>query len=210
MKAASDYVAPASYEDLHRDYFPTVVRLVAKAGVWAQNVDDVAMGLMVKFLEIDILGQYRPQHTYSDGTVRSVKFTTFLTHLVLLYTRHPRHRLNVHYQREINVVTDQFYQGEFDPQEEQGPSPDEVLDRLEYVDMLYFVSTALGRLQASRRSDLKMDTLFLCVADQIEQTGKINVQQLALRFSVSATSIRAWLKRLEEEVHALGLHLEKA
>ena len=208
MSAASDYVAPSSYEDLHREYFPTVVRLVAKAGVWAQNVDDVAMGLMVKFLELDILDQYRPEHTYADGAVRPVKFSTYLTHMVLLYTRHPRHRLNVHYGRTVAFANDVLLN--LDQEEEQGPSPDEVLDRLEYVDMLYFVSAALGRLQASRRSDLKMDTLFLCVADQIEQTGKINVQQLAKQFSVSATSIRAWLKRLEEEVHALGLHLEKA
>jgi hypothetical protein len=195
---------PANYDEFHRMYFEYIKSLVKRAGIVFQNVDDVAMGLVVRFIEMDILKQYTPQFTDAVGVVRSVKFRTYLTSLVMVYVKHPRHRLNVHYRREVADLDDLVRVMEHQFPELQGPSTDEVIDRMTYEDMLYFISVALSNIQ-SNRSALRMDELFLSVASQVEDSGKYNVTQLAKAFHVSTTSIRAWLTRLEREVRALGV-----
>lgn len=204
MSAAPKAVheAPSDYEEFHRMYFEYIKNLVKRAGVAYQNVDDVAMGLVTRFIEMDILNQYQPEFTDPSGVTRSVRFRTYLTSLVLVYVKHPRHRLNVHYRREVAELEDLVQVMDFP--EGQGPTPEEVLDRITYEDMLFFISVALSNIQSSR-SSLRMDEFFLTVARQVEEDDRINVARLAKAFHVSTTSIRAWLGRLEREVRTLGV-----
>lgn len=203
-EVATSTDVPRDYAEFHLMYFEYIRSLVKRSGVLFQNVDDVAMSLVVKFIEMDILDQYTPEFVDKSGNTRRVRFRTYLTSLVMIYVKHPRHRLNIHYRREVPDLDDVLKVMEHEFPEEQGRSVHELIEYMQYKDVLYFLSAALSRIQ-SNRSALRMDELFLIVAAQVEDDGRINVSRLAQAFQVSTTSIRAWLTRLEREVRALGV-----
>jgi hypothetical protein len=87
--------APKDYAELYEHYFAMMVSIVAKAGINAADTEDVAMEILLKFMEKDALSWYDPQKLVDVGAtpklkgeqMRTAKFQGLLRRFTSLYVR---------------------------------------------------------------------------------------------------------------------------
>lgn len=87
--------APADYAELYTHYFGAIQAMVAKAGIHNQDVEDVAMAILAKFMEKDALAQYDPEKLFDVGEHpkfegprhRPARFASYLRRFVFLYVK---------------------------------------------------------------------------------------------------------------------------
>lgn len=201
---------PESFEDMFSHYYEFVVRLVASFGIDFQNAEDVAMTILTKFFEKDVLSDFNPEFTSEySGVTRKAVFRTFLSGFVRSYVRHYLDRQTTHRVREgFSVDTPVFtFPESGDTQtwmEYAGPKYHEEFEDLHEEDLLLSIRARLRRRQNHNVQDhCDMPVFFERVRQQIYEQGKIDTLQLAEDFGVSKTSIQNWLKRLRVEVSAV-------
>lgn len=192
-------VVPTSEAEVFRQFYPHVKFLVTRAGIRKDYIEDLSMNLMIKIMEKDILGQYDPQRKSefrgADGELKTTSFKTYLSGFVNSYLRHFASRDAIEASRS-RVSTD-IYVGE------NGDTP--LLDYLgvsipdgtEEVEVSFLVESVKNRLLNHKNS--RMALFFDMILLQVEEHGKIDIQELAEMFEVSRTSVHNWLKKLREE-----------
>lgn len=115
---------PSDYSDFFASYWPYVKQMVAKAGIASEDVEDVAMEVVAKFIEKDALSYFDPDYTVNiqgpmrtEGSrTRHPRFSSLLKRFCYLYSLTPRDKQEV---RHRNV-----------PLRLEGPHPDRSGDTL--------------------------------------------------------------------------------
>lgn len=200
--SSTDYV-PADFTDLFKNYYPYVTHLVQRFGIEAQNSEDVAMTILTKFYEKDVLEDFDPTFTSHHGGVeRPAVFSTFLSGFVFCYVRHYRNRQSIGIRREGKSIYAPTGRGESPQQwiDVYAPSVDTDYDEVFAADLVRQITAHLAALPPSARARVNLVAMFTRITEQVEQAGKYDVPALSSEFGVSQNSIRNWIHRLREEI----------
>ena len=199
---------PTNYSEVFSLYYPYIIKLVRKAGIDSQNVEDVAMQLLTKFYEKDVLSDYNPEFTSShSGVVRSANFNTFLAGFVFSYIRYLKGRQELNKNREPTLVdssissTSENSSSDLPWIVQHGLRHEDTHEELELEELILRINAHLARVTSKSSKDrCDLGMLFTVVQKQIYEQGKLNVAELAEVFGVSATSIQNWMKRLRGQI----------
>lgn len=200
----ANYV-PSDYEDLFRHYFPSVKRWVAANRIDPQNVEDVSMTLLAKFVERSSLEKYSADAEFThQGVVRNAKFSTYLSGFVYAYIRHYVHRERLTKHREAVVLDASLpssnYQGDSTYRDVLLSPVVETYENMYAEDTTRQIREHLLSLPSTRGADLVL--LFDLVCTQVAEEGTIVVKDLAALFDVHQNTIRNWIVALRSEVSA--------
>lgn len=188
---AAAYVAPASYEDLYRDYIGTIRKTVAKAGIDPDNVDDVATEIVVKFITTDGLAKYSPEY----GN-RKVRFSTYLIGGVLTYVRHHRTVQQRNARREGTPLAPQH---DASAKPEEGHRWVEVMADGEHRAILNVVSgVSVGR-------DVTGVQFARDIVEHVQTYGRIRRDLLAEKYGVSEAAVGYWVLKCRKALVTAGL-----
>jgi len=192
---------PQDYTDLFENYYTYVTRLVSKNGIDPLNAEDVAMSILSKFIENDVLADFDP--TYGN---REAKFSTFLGGFVSLYVRHHRERQIVRRVREPIIM---------DLPEAQGKSKHgmgtwgeyhskptvETYDDLYGDDLAQVIRKHLLTLPTgSRARKFTLVDLFDVLVEQVKNLGEHNYPAAAAALGVTPPAVRNALPALRAAV----------
>lgn len=191
-----DYaVAPASYEELYRNYYSFVVGLVGKNGIAPDNREDVASEILLRFYERDFLNEFDPSLTFEvNGKIVKARFKSFLSAFVVNYVRSHRDRQNLRAKREPLLVDAAARDdSQVSPSWQIVPYEDDYssLYEEELVDSLRAYLRTVPK--KSRQDQCDLPKLFDAVVEQIRTNGKYSVKELQAIFGVSPTAIHSWL-----------------
>lgn len=197
-------VVPTSYAELFQHYYPYVVKLVRKFSIYESDVEDVAMTILMKFMENDALADYDPEYQIRGG--KPARFMTFLSGFVASYIRHYVERQNAMRVRNY-VSVDQSVLGAWSESHEKspgtwidvyGPKHYDDLREVEDAQFLSAVRSHLSKLPVTGQRDFAL--LFELIIDQLHERGRLHKTELAGLFGVGPTSIDNWIKQLQVHV----------
>lgn len=98
------YVAPASYDELFRNYYGWLRRVVIARGIPLVSADDVTMSILTTFMEKDALKSFDPDREYtSNGKPVRSNFRKFITHFFVVYLQHYRDVENRNNKRNLEL-----------------------------------------------------------------------------------------------------------
>lgn len=192
--ATIDYsVAPASYEELYKNYYSFVVGLVGKQGISLDNREDVASEILLRFYERDFLNEFNPDLSFEvNGRVVKARFKSFLSAFVVNYVRSHRDRQNLRAKREPLVVDQGSYEGFVYSDLDAGYEDD--YSSLYEEELVFKIRDFLKTVpRKSRQDQCDLLALFDAVVRQVRMNGKYSVKELQAQFGVSPTAIHTWL-----------------
>lgn len=204
--------APASYEELFAEYFGFVKGLVAKAGIEPQDVEQVAMSIITKFLEKDALSWYDPEKLHDVGEnpridgprLRKARFSSLLGTFVKLYVRqHLDKQAMRSYKEPIRcetpIVTDEGVVSEW---LELNGSATMLDTSQEFTDWVASVDAYLRTLPVKGQRDLPR--LFRLLVEQVIADGVADRKAIAREFGVSDTAVHQMVKDLRATLRDSG------
>lgn len=202
-----DYVsAPADYAELFERYYDYVVALVKRSGIDDVRKEDVAMEILLRFIERGSLEAFDPTLVFHfDGKDRPAKFRSYLTRFVLAYVRG-------HWDRQARLGARELLIWDMPMSEGAGwgddapstwgelyggssPGPeDEVCDVLEEQERVKYLRDYIAGVPFRSRYDTcDLVALFDEVIRQIREQGGWNVAELRRTFGVSTTAMHTWM-----------------
>lgn len=205
MRLVEDYV-PTSYADLFNHYYPFMVKLVKRMGIDGGNAEDVASTILIKLLEKDALNYYDPSYiSEHSGVKRRAVFRSFLSGFVVSYVRHYRDRQQLLKQREVMSANQLVSEpGTSSPAEwitVFGPTHTDDYESLHYGELVSRIKAQLKSYVPKSKADKSdLPLLFDMILLQMEETGSLNVLELAELFGVSKPTIYAWVTKLQQEI----------
>jgi hypothetical protein len=203
-----DVLAPAGPDELFRQYYGYVRKIVTNTpAILAQDAEDVAMEIMTRLLERDVLGMFDPDMRFEhDGKEIPARFRTFLLSQVQVYVRGQRDRL-ARQRRHESVVLDAEVTGLFGDDGMRRTVADlfgGTEDDLSFVDAAEFVRQARAFLAAvprrSRQDQCDLVQLFDELVSQALSTGSVQVRETAVRLGVSPSVSRRWITWLRQNL----------
>lgn len=191
-------IVPADFAELFRYYYPYVVKLVRTFSIEESDVEDVAMIILTKFMEKDVLSDYDPDYRSVEG--KPAGFMTFLSGFVASYVRHYVSRQRVHQARHPFSVDRTLLLRDSPSSwiEVYGPKHYDDLSHVTDAQFLSAVRSRLSTLPVVGRRDMAL--LFELIIDQLDERGRIHKEELAGLFGVSPASIHQWIKLLSVHV----------
>jgi DNA-directed RNA polymerase specialized sigma24 family protein len=196
-------LAPASTDEMFRQYYGYVRRIVANTpAIPAQDAEDVAMEIMTRLVERDVLGMFDPQMKFAhEGQQMQAKFRTFLTAQVALYVKGQRDRLGRQRKHEA-VVLDAPVPGAEGTHllDLFGGAEDDMadLDAAEWIRQARgFLATVPPR-SAQDRCDLVR--LFDALIDQMSRTGRVSTSETAQSLGVTSAVTSRWLQWMRQNL----------
>lgn len=194
--------APSGPDELFRQYYGYVRRIVANTpAIPAQDAEDVAMEIMTRFVERDVVGMFDPDMKFRhDGQEIQARFRTFLTAQVALYVKGQRDKLGRQRKHETPVIDT--------PGEDGGPSLLDLFggaeDDLSALDAAEWIRQARAFLatvpKRSDRDRCDLVRLFDTMIDQVGRTGEVSTAETAARLGVSPAVTGRWVTWLRENL----------
>jgi hypothetical protein len=202
-------LAPSGPDELFRQYFGYVRKVVASTpAIPAQDAEDVAMEIMTRLLERDVLGMFDPDLRFSYGGKEvPARFRTFLLSQVQVYVRGQRDRLGrqrkheyAHLEAPLSLAIGGDDQGTTMADLFMGGAEDD----LSHLDVAEFVRQARSYLAAvpkrSRQDRCDLVRLFDELTSQALTTGSVQVRETAARLGVSPSVSRRWVSWLRQNL----------
>jgi len=194
---------PAGPEELFRDYYPYVRKIVSNTpAIPSQDVEDVAMDIMTRLIERDVVGMFDPDMRFiHDGRQVTAKFRTFLTAQVQLYVKGQRDRLGRQRSHELLVV-------DSSADDTGGPCLVDLFggaeDDLSGLDAAEWIRQARDFLSVvPKRSDrdrCDLVALFDDLIGQVASTGTVSMFDTATRLGVSPSVSGRWVTWLRQNL----------
>lgn len=185
---------PKDYGELFSHYYPMIRTLVCRAGIESQNVEDVSMAILTKFIEHDALADYDPQFTsHHGGVLRKSFFPSFLSSFVLLYVRYHRERQTTRHRREYLVLD------EGTPRSESlTPSCTDSYDQLYDQDL---IREFRGYLASYTNGLAPLALVFDEIIKHLDLFGQPDIPVLAVTFGCSEQTIRIRMRVMRRLLH---------
>lgn len=198
--------APSGPDEMFRKYFGYTRKIVAGTpGIPAQDVEDVAMEIMTRLVERDVLGMFdRDMRFCHDGREIKARFRTFVTAQIKLYVKGQRDKLGRHRKHELAIL-DAPPPGEEDA---GGMTLADLFsageDDVSHVDAAEWVRQARSFLatvpKRSDRDACDLVALFDELVAQAVTTGEVRVAETAARLGVSASATGRWMDWLRKNL----------
>lgn len=193
-------VAPATYEELHRQYRGYVEHLLGRQGIPPDDVPDAASDIFARFIKLDILSQFDPDyHIVHGGKKVQANFRTWLSTKVCLYARGQRDRVSRRTSRELLAPTALADEGSVSWVESLcGEFWDDYssLSAREFVTRMRAYLASLPKRSGRDRCDLV--ALFDTMVAQGWEMGRIDYSAIQEQFKISPTSAYQWVSRLRD------------
>lgn len=196
---------PTSPDELVSWYRDYVVGLVQRCGIPAQDAEDVANDILLRELEVNILGMYNPEHeSEHQGIKRKVTFKAFLSARVALRCRGKRDAINRRTAREPLLC---------DSSAEDGARWIDIFGGADWDDYSALTEQEfLGRMRAhlarvprrSEQDSCDLVALFDELVREVREEGEVTTASVRERFSVSDTTACAWIARLRQIMLGAG------
>lgn len=189
--------APESYDQMFKDYFDYVCKLVGKFGIDEENREDVASSILLRFYERDFLSKFDPSLEFThQNTIYPAKFKTFLSGFVELYVRHHRDKQMRQRVRYPLLCDEEMESGVtwleiFAPPLPDPYAPSE--SSLVGGDIVRAVRVKLSN------NPVLLD-FFEQVSAEVEETGKLRITHMQQRLRVSRRTISKRLAELREVI----------
>jgi hypothetical protein len=193
-------VVPSGPDELFTQYYGYVKKIVGGTPmIPPQDAEDVAMEIMTRLIERDVVGMFDPGMTFShDDKEIPARFRTFLTAQVNLYVKGQRDKLGRQRKRELLII---------DTPSEDGLSWADMFgseDDLSGLDAAEWVRQARSFLATvPRRSDrdrCDLVALFDEMIAQVAATGTTNTREIAVRLGVSPVVTGRWKQWLRQNL----------
>lgn len=193
---------PSGPDELFREYYAYVRKLVGSTpAIPAQDVEDVAMDIMTRLIERDVLGMFDPAMTFNhEDRQMPARFRTFLTAQVRLYVKGQRDKLGRQRKHEL-LIDDRPSPGDgLSWADVFGGSEDDLsgLDAAEWVSQARTFLATVPRRSDRDRCDLV--ALFDELTTQAVSTGSVSMVQTAERLGVSMAVVGRWVRWLRENL----------
>lgn len=187
-------LVPTGYDQLFRHYYPYVSAMVRKFNVPESSRDDVAMMLVTKFIEKDMLGTFDPERL--DATGNPVKFSSYLSGFVVAYIRYYVEREYKEASRSPNLIDETTVtpSGELTWLDLNGFTHEDDLSHVDYELMVDAMKEKLKTVPTKNKRDFHL--LFSLMVDQLREKGRLNRRELAEMFEVSDSLISLWQKMM--------------
>lgn len=196
-------LAPSGPDELFRQYFGYTKKIVSSTpAIPSQDAEDVAMEIMTRLVERDVLGMFDPHSTFHhDGKDIPARFRTFLTAQIHLYVKGQRDRLGR--QRKHEAIILDAPVGEDDGASMAdlfGGAEDDVshLDAAEWIRQARSFLATVPRRSGQDACDLVR--LFDALVSQASATGEVRVNEMALKMGVSAAVTGRWIQWLRQNL----------
>lgn len=191
---------PTSYAEVFTHYYPAIVGLVKKFHIDPLRREDVAMTILTKFIEKDVLSDFDPEYIGKNG--QKMRFESFLSGFVVSYVRYFRERELIQVKRELTLI-------DTDPNSEDTEEEISWLDKrfihvddtseVEYEVLVKRIRVHLKTLTVTtERNDKAL--LFDLILWQMEEYGRMDVEELSSLYGVTKTSIYTYIHRLRVEI----------
>lgn len=198
-------VVPSGPDELFRVYYDYVKRIVGGTqAIPSQDVEDVAMDIMTRLLERDVIGMFDPSRMFThDGASIPAKFRTFLTAQVSLYVKGQRDRLSRQRKRELLVIdssSPSSDSGALSWHDVFGGVEDDMsgLDAAEWIRQARSFLATVPRRSDRDRCDLVR--LFDSLIAQVASSGSVSVAETAAQLGVSPAVSGRWLAWLRQNL----------
>lgn len=205
MRGGDGAMAPSGADELFRTYFGYILKIVATTpAIPAQDAEDVAMEIMTRLLERDVLGMFDPGMTFHhDGQEIPARFRTFLTAQVQLYVRGQRDKIGRQRKRELLIVDSPL-----GDDEDSGGSWADMFtsteDDLSGIDAAEWIRQARGFLAiVPRRSDqdsCDLVRVFDELVGQVSRNGSVSAAEAALSLGVSPSVMGRWITWMRQNL----------
>lgn len=192
-------IVPTSYDELFRHYFPYVKAMVLKYKVPYEVHEDVAMTLLAKFIENDMLGQFDSERVGNTG--KPVQFSSFLSGFIVAYVRYHAQKAHKAVDIERQYIDEPVYTDPNDATpwlDDRGFKHEDDLSGIEYDMLVHTIRLHLARIPVKRKKNFLL--LFDLVLDQMEERGRIHIRELATLFEVSEPLVQSWMKELRKHI----------
>jgi hypothetical protein len=202
--ALTESIVPATYDELFAHYYPYVLKLI-RPYIDEANVEDVAMTIIMKFIEKDVLVDYDPAAKRRDGSETS--FITFLSGFVFAYLRgFVTTQQKQHYRYPISTdkeVTRSVEGGTGSSTwlDVYGGGYEEEFTDLTDAEFLMRVRAHLASQEHKWEKPVAL--LFEFIVMQLDEHARIRRDELAELFEVSVTTIFRMLQMLKSELTAV-------
>lgn len=204
---SSANIIPTDYADLFREYYQYVTLLVRKAGIPEIEAEDVAMSILMTFMEKGALEDYDPERiVVRNGVERTAAFRTFLSGFVLIYVRHYRERIQTRSFREgFSTETVMYVEGDTGTpvtyMDLHAPVQNEGYDDLMAEDLIVEIREHIGKIKPRNGNDRMDLTLFFdVILDQIQEHDEVRPSELAEMFGINRSTTFNWLRSLRKEI----------
>lgn len=191
--------APADAAELHRDYYAYVCHMLISEGIPPQEVEDAAGDIFARFIKLDIIGQFDPEHHIEHGgKVIAPNFRTFLSRKVALYARGQRDKVRRRTTREVLLCDQEVEGGSLWVEVFGGQIWDDYsgLGAQEFVTRMRSYLATLPPRSSRDRCDLL--ALFDAMVSQGWEDSKLDYSILQQQFGISPTSAYQWVTRLRD------------
>jgi hypothetical protein len=193
--------APASAEELWRDYGAYMRRLIRRGGVPDQEADDVLGNIVARLIERDVLGMYEPGRTaVYGGREIKVTFKAFLSSIVMQYVKGQRDKLGRLTAREL-LIADR-------PQDEAGTTWAELFgwqwfDDYSHLDAQQFINRMRAYLAMVPPSEtVGLLELFDELVREVQDAGEMTVKAVREHFGIPAAEAKARIGELRSAIES--------
>lgn len=178
---------PADYDEVFRRYFPLIHR-IATRWVDPHTADDIAMSLMLHFMERDGLRNFDPQRiTLRTGLPQPVPFAVYLAAYAQAQAW-TLHRAWLRGRRR-EVLVAEFSEDVLGA----APSPENLIDDGSNKDALDRLCEIVSvRVPGQRRRIKDLPAVLRHMAAQVEVLGRVDMPRLAKHFKVSLVTAYSW------------------
>lgn len=196
-------LVPAGPDELFRNYFGYIRRIVASTpAIPAQDAEDVAMEIMTRLVERDVIGMFDPKLRFAhEGKEMPAQFRTFLTAQVALYVKGQRDKLGRRRKHEIPVLDAPVPGSEgLNLIDLFGGAEDDVssLDAAEWIRQARGFLATVPRRSDQDRCDLVR--LFDALIDQVAREGTVSAAETARQLGVSASVSARWIQWMRQNL----------
>jgi hypothetical protein len=195
-------VVPSGPDQLFTQYYAYVRKIVGGTPmIHSQDVEDVAMEIMTRLIERDVVGMFDQGMMFShDDKKIPARFRTFLTAQVALYVKGQRDKLGRQRKRELLII-------DSPPEDGTGLSWADMFgaaDDLSGLDAGEWISQARSFLalvpKRSDRDRCDLVRLFDALIAQVITTGTMSMTQTAAGLGVSPAVTGRWVQWLRQNL----------
>jgi hypothetical protein len=198
-------LAPSGPDELFRQYYGYLRKMVANTpAIPAQDAEDVAMDIMTRLVERDVIGMFDPgMKFHHDGKDIQARFRTFVTAQIQLYLKGQRDKLGRLRKHEA-VVLDAPLSSDEDSGLSMADLFGGVEDDTSHIDAAEWIRQARSFLaivpKRSDRDSCDLVRLFDALISQAAVTGEVRLAETAQRLGVSQAVTGRWMQWLRQNL----------
>lgn len=199
-------LAPSGPDELFRQYYGYIRKIVASTpAIPAQDAEDVAMEIMTRLVERDVVGMFNPDMRFAHGGQDiPARFRTFLVAQVQLYVKGQRDKLGRRRQREMLIVDAPLGDDDGEGQASWADVFGGAEDDLSAIDAAEWVRQARGFLaivpKRSAQDACDLVQVFDALVDQVAVHGTATAAVAAARLGVSPRVMARWVTWMRQNL----------